>query len=291
MSGSAGVGVGVSGRSNQREHMATNQAQTDSDEQPQTTSDDPMAVPAYQGGNPDSPASGAIWYRTDLQTLVGKLDNNLVDLVTGRTIGADFSLPTGDASGGGSADGDGRPAGGWVIGRGASGDQAATGSEPADTDGDSEDDGITWFGEDEDEDGDDAGDDDTISIFGSVGVGIGPSVLAAVSEVAMPLQGGPGDVNSALCSIGVGGFITLILYLVALALVFLSFFDAANYFKGQNSRESGAQYESRDSLRSGASKLFGAIIVGGLPLLINAMGFNIMDCVNPVDIFGVIAPF
>lgn len=111
-------------------------------------------------------------------------------------------------------------------------------------------------------------------------------VLAAqellVVGALIPLQGG--NIGSALCNLGIGTIITAALYLAALALAYLAIGDFFSGFANRRSKSSDRKGQAGSDFGSGGFKLVGAVVIGGFPLLANAIGFSLLSCVSPIRI-------
>ena len=117
------------------------------------------------------------------------------------------------------------------------------------------------------------------------GGGAGGEFLAAVVWM-LPIQ--TDAVGDALCAAGVGVLVTILLFLASLGLLALSAFNLIEWFAKKGSRRSQLQTEANDHARAAGLQMFGAVIVGMLPVLLAAAGFSLLDCIEPVNVFGAI---
>lgn len=101
----------------------------------------------------------------------------------------------------------------------------------------------------------------------------------------VPLQ--TGETSNALCEAGVGALVTLGLYLVALALLYLAMAAVASGFINSRSKK-GDRGQGRNDFRTAGQRTLGAVIVAALPNIANAAGFAGLGCVDSVTVFGAI---
>lgn len=106
----------------------------------------------------------------------------------------------------------------------------------------------------------------------------------ALTGGLLPLQAG--GFGSALCDAGLGALITVLLYLITVALFVGAMIDIGKGFMEGRSSQSGRQAASGSSFRDGGMKLVGVLIVGALPTLLAGAGFSVIECVDAVNVFG-----
>lgn len=102
--------------------------------------------------------------------------------------------------------------------------------------------------------------------------------------IASPLQ--LSSFTSTLCELGAGVLVTIILWAAAMMLLAGAAGDTYRGFKEQNSKKRGSNQNQSSSFVSAGIQAFGAVIMGGLPSLLASAGFNLISCVNAINIFG-----
>lgn len=103
-----------------------------------------------------------------------------------------------------------------------------------------------------------------------------------VLSSVVPLQAG-GGLGSALCQLGAGALISAMLYLGGLALIIKSIGAFYSAFANRSSKGSGSKGQAGSDFGNGAMMLVGGVVVGGFPILLNAVGVTLLSCVDPVQ--------
>lgn len=102
-----------------------------------------------------------------------------------------------------------------------------------------------------------------------------------VAASMVPLQTGS-DIGGALCQLGAGAIITAGLYIASIALAYLAIGDLFSGFKNRRSKSSSSKGQAGGDFGAGAFKMVGAVVIGGFPVIANAIGFTLLSCVNPI---------
>lgn len=100
--------------------------------------------------------------------------------------------------------------------------------------------------------------------------------------VPIPLQT---ELGGALCEAGVGTLITMFLYLATIYLVYLAIPDLIGAFTASRSKKGSAKQDKSEYMGDAGTKLFGAVIIGALPMILSTAGFSLLECVDAVPIF------
>lgn len=116
-------------------------------------------------------------------------------------------------------------------------------------------------------------------------VWVGYLTVATVDQLAtagllIPLQ--VTSIGDALCQLGAGRLITAGLYLGAIGLAYMSVGDLYSGFKDRKSKSSQRKGQAGNHFGNAAYKFFGAMVIGGFPIIANAIGFDLLDCVDPI---------
>lgn len=98
----------------------------------------------------------------------------------------------------------------------------------------------------------------------------------------LPLQAD--GIGSALCELGLGRIITAALYIGSIALAYLGIGDLWKGFKRRKSKSAGKKGQAGDDFGNALFKMVGAVIIGGFPIIANAIGFDLLSCVEPIRI-------
>lgn len=109
-----------------------------------------------------------------------------------------------------------------------------------------------------------------------------PTGLLHAWIAPLPLQAE--SIGAALCELGIGAVITAALYLMAVALVYMSLGDLFSGFKNRQSKSPKSKGQAGNDFGSAGFKFVGAVIIGGFPILASAVGVSILDCVDPIRI-------
>ena len=128
-------------------------------------------------------------------------------------------------------------------------------------------------------------------------VGLGGSLAASAPTVFSPeslwraqvfLQAGGGGLagfQQGLCEIGAGAVLSIVLWALAMALLVYAVFDVWAWFKEGRSKREGSSSRQGDKAADAGMKVFGAIVVAGMPTLLASAGFQLLSCWNAVPVF------
>lgn len=114
---------------------------------------------------------------------------------------------------------------------------------------------------------------------------VGPDQPANIVPIPyVPLQADVQGLWNAFCQIGVGAVITYALAIGAMVLLALTMKDLYELFKGNRSKDYSQEQQDATKVQAG-KHLIGAIVVGQSPFLLDQLGFGLISCVDPVNMF------